>query len=160
MNFSRPFISRPIGTTLLAIGLFLVGVVAYSHLPVASLPTVEFPDHSRQRQPSRRRPRDYGGHCRGAAGAAARRDRRRHRTDVGQRRRLQPASRMQFDLTRKIDGAARDVQAALNAAMTDLPSDLPTVPTFRKVEPGCGARPDPGADLENAAPERDLRRRR
>ena len=67
---------------------------------------------------------------------------------------------VQFDLTRSIDGAARDVQAALNAALSDLPGDMPTLPTFRKCQSGGGADPDPGADLQDHAAERDLRRRR
>ena len=60
MNFSRPFIERPIGTTLLALGLLLLGIVAYRFLPVASLPSVEFATINVIGQPARRRPRDHG----------------------------------------------------------------------------------------------------
>ena len=67
MNISYPFIRRPVGTTLLAIGLFLVGAVAYHFLPVASVPAVDLPTIRGQRQPARRRPGDHGGHHRGAA---------------------------------------------------------------------------------------------
>ena len=61
MNVCEPVIRRPVGTTLLAIGLLLVGAVAYRFLPVASMPTVELPDHQRDRQPARRRSGDHGG---------------------------------------------------------------------------------------------------
>ena len=92
MNFSRPFIERPVGTTLLAIGLLLLGIVAYRFLPVASLPTVEFADHPRLGQPAGRRSGDHGRDGRGAAGAAPRRDRRRHRDHLGRARSARPAS--------------------------------------------------------------------
>ena len=67
---------------------------------------------------------------------------------------------VQFDLSRSIEGAARDVQAALNAALSDLPGDMPTLPTLPQSQSGGGADPDPGADLQDHAAERDLRRRR
>ena len=91
MRASRtPFIRRPIGTTLLAIGLFLVGVVAYRFLPVAQPADRRVSDHPRHRQPARRRSRDHGGDGGGAARAAARRDRRRHRDDLAQFARHHP----------------------------------------------------------------------
>ena len=136
MNFSRPFINRPIGTTLLSIGLFLVGVVAYLQLPVASMPTVEFPTIRVNASRPGADPATM------AATVAAPLERRLG--EIAGVSELTSVSgvgstsiALQFDLTRKIDGAARDVQAALNAAMTDLPSDLPTVPTFKKVNPAA-----------------------
>ena len=92
-----------------------------------------FPDHPRLREPAGRRSGDHGGDRRRAARAPARRDRRRHRdhlaSSLGNTR-----ITIQFDLTRNIDGAARDVQAAINAALTDLPGDLQTLPAMRKVQ--------------------------
>ena len=137
MNFSYPFIRRPVGTTLLAIGLLLAGAVAYRFLPVASLPTVEFPTIRVSASRPGADPGDHGGDGRGAAGAPARRDRRRHRDDLVEFARLDAASPCSSTSTRNIDGAARDVQAALNAALTDLPGDLPTLPTFRKANPAA-----------------------
>ena len=136
MNFSRPFIRRPIGTTLMAIGLMLVGGVAYRFLPVASLPTVEFPTI----RVSASRPGADPATM--AASVAAPLERRLGEipgvTEITSVSSLGSTNiTMQFDLNRSIDGAARDVQAALNAAATDLPSDLPTLPTFRKTNPAA-----------------------
>jgi multidrug efflux pump len=136
MNFSYPFIRRPIGTALLAIGLFLVGVVAYSALPVASMPTVEFPTI----RVSASRPGADPNIM--SATVAAPLERRLGAipgvTDLTSTSSLGTTNiTIQFDLNRDIDGAARDVQAALNAALTDLPGDLPTLPTMRKVNPAA-----------------------
>ena len=136
MNFSYPFIRRPIGTTLMAIGLFLVGAVAYIFLPVASLPSVDFPTiHVTANRPGAE-PNIM------AATVAAPIERRLGEisgvteltsvTSLGNSR-----ITVQFDLSRSIEGAARDVQAALNAALSDLPGDLPTLPTFRKANPAA-----------------------
>ena len=136
MNFSYPFIRRPIGTTLLAVGLFLVGVVAYTFLPVSSLPTIDFPTIN----VSANRPGAEAAVM--AATVAAPLERRlgeisgvTEMTSVSQL----GLSRItiQFDLSRNIDGAARDVQAALNAALSDLPGDMPTLPSFRKANPAA-----------------------
>jgi multidrug efflux pump len=136
MNFSYPFIRRPVGTTLLAIGLFLVGCVAYSFLPVASLPSFELPTV----RVSASRPGADPATM--AATVAAPLERRLGEiagvTEITSVSSLGASSiTIQFDLGRSIDGAGRDVQAALNAAATDLPSDLPTLPTFRKVNPAA-----------------------
>jgi hydrophobe/amphiphile efflux-1 (HAE1) family protein len=136
MNFSRPFIRRPIGTTLMAIGLMLVGAVAYRFLPVASLPSVEFATI----RVSASRPGADPATM--AASVAAPLERRLGEipgvTEITSVSSLGSTNiTMQFDLNRGIDGAARDVQAALNAAATDLPSDLPTLPTFRKTNPAA-----------------------
>jgi multidrug efflux pump len=136
MNFSYPFIRRPVGTALLAIGLFLTGAVAYSILPVSSMPTVEFPTI----RVSAGRPGADPNIM--AATVAAPLERRLGAipgvTDLTSRSSLGTTNiTIQFDLNRDIDGAARDVQAALNAALTDLPGDLPTLPTMRKVNPAA-----------------------
>ena len=135
--------------TLLAIGLFLLGAVAYRFLPVASLPTVEFPTIRVSASRPGADPETM------AATVAAPLERRLGEiagvTEITSTSSLGTTTiTIQFDLDRNIDGAARDVQAALNAALTDLPGDLPTLPTFRKVNPVGGADPDPGADLEDA----------
>ncbi len=136
MNFSYPAIRRPVGTTLLAIGLFLVGLVAYRFLPVASLPTVEFPTI----RVSASRPGADPATM--ASTVAAPLERRLAEisgvTEITSVSSLGSTNiTIQFDLNRSIDGAARDVQAALNAALTDLPGDLPTLPNFRKANPAA-----------------------
>jgi multidrug efflux pump len=136
MSFSELFIRRPIGTTLLAIGLLLAGVVAYGFLPVASMPSIEFPTI----RVSASRPGADPSVM--AATMAAPLERRLGEipgvTEITSSSSL-GSSRItiQFDLDRSIDGAARDVQAALNAAATDLPGDLPTLPAMRKVNPSA-----------------------
>ncbi len=136
MNFSWPFIRRPIGTTLLAIGLFLVGAVAYRFLPVASLPSVEFPTINVSASRPGADPNIM------AATVAAPLERRLG--EISGVTELTSVSSLglsritvQFDLSRSIEGAARDVQAALNAALSDLPGDMPTLPTFRKANPAA-----------------------
>jgi multidrug efflux pump len=136
MNFSWPFIRRPIGTTLMAIGLFLVGAVAYNFLPVASLPSVEFPTISI----SASRP---GADPNIMAATVAAPLERQLGIIAGVTEMTSTSSTgstrisVQFDLSRNIEGAARDVQAALNAALTNLPGDMPTLPTFRKANPAA-----------------------
>jgi hydrophobe/amphiphile efflux-1 (HAE1) family protein len=136
VNFSYPFIRRPIGTTLMAIGLFLTGAVAYDFLPVASLPSVEFPTISI----SASRP---GADPNIMAATVAAPLERQLGTIAGITEMTSTSSTgtsrisVQFDLSRSIEGAARDVQAALNAALTDLPGDMPTLPTFRKANPAA-----------------------
>ncbi len=136
MNFSGPFIRRPIGTTLMAIGLFLVGAVAYAFLPVASLPSVELPTiHVSASRPGAD-PNIM------AATVAAPLERRIGEiagvTELTSTSSLGTTSiTVQFDLSRNVEGAARDVQAALNAALSDLPGDMPQLPTFRKMNPAA-----------------------
>src|SRR6476620_11145726 len=136
MNFSTPFILRPVGTALLGLGLFLAGAVAYGLLPVSSMPTIEFPTI----RVSASRP--------GADPAvmaqtmAAPLERRLGEipgvTEITSSSSLGSSNiTIQFDIKRNIDGAARDVQAALNAALTDLPGDLPSLPSFRKTNPAA-----------------------
>ena len=136
VNFSRPFIERPVATTLLAIGILLAGLVGYQVLPVASLPAVEFPMIS----VSASRP----GADPAVMAATVASPLERHLGEIAGVTDMRSTSglgstriRLQFDLSRSLDGAARDVQAAINAAAADLPSDLPTLPTFRKANPNA-----------------------
>jgi hydrophobe/amphiphile efflux-1 (HAE1) family protein len=136
MNFSQPFIERPIGTTLLAIGLFLVGAVAYQFLPVSSMPTVDFPTISVTANRPGADPETM------AATVAAPLERRLGEipgvTELTSRSSLGSTRiAIQFDLNRNIDGAARDVQSAINAAVADLPGDLQSTPSFRKANPNA-----------------------
>ena len=112
----------------------LAGAIAFTVLPVSPLPAGRFPDHFRRRRPARRQRRDHGIVGRHAAGAAVRPHRRRHGDDLDQLAGHHGIT-LQFDLSRNIDGAARDVEAAINAARTYLPANLPGNPTYRKVNP-------------------------
>jgi len=136
VNFSLVFVRRPIGTALLAVGLFLVGAVAYAFLPVASLPNFDLATISVNASRPGADPNTM------AATVAAPLERRLG--EISGVTELTSVSSLgssritvQFDLSRNIDGAARDVQAAINAALTDLPSDMPTLPTFRKFNPAA-----------------------
>lgn len=134
MSFSTPFIRRPVATTLFAIGLFLAGMLAYNFLPVASLPTVDFPTIRVFASRPGADPETI------AATVAAPLERRLGEisgvTEMTSTSSLGSTSiAVQFDLSRDIDSAARDVQSALNAAATDLPGDLPSLPSFRKMNP-------------------------
>jgi multidrug efflux pump subunit AcrB len=136
MNFSYPFIMRPVGTTLLALGLLLVGIVAYRFLPVASMPNVELPTI----RVSASRP----GADPAIIAATVAAPLERHLATIAGVTEITSVSSLgqtsitvQFDLARKIEGAARDVQAAINASLTDLPSDLPSIPSFRKFNPAA-----------------------
>ena len=134
MNVSALFIFRPVATTLLAIGLFLAGATAYEFLPVASLPAVDFPTINVSVSRPGADPMTM------AATVSAPLERRLGEipgvTELTSSNALGSATiTVQFDLSRKIDGAARDVQAAINAALSDLPGDLPALPMVRKVNP-------------------------
>ena len=134
MNISEPFIKRPVGTSLLAAGLFLVGVVAYRSLPVAAIPRVDFPVVSVQASLPGADPATV------ASSVAAPLERRLGQiagvTEMTSVSTLGGTSiTLQFDLNRSVDRAARDVQAAINAAASDLPINLPGPPTYRKVNP-------------------------
>jgi multidrug efflux pump len=134
VNISEPFIRRPVATTLLTIGLALAGMVAFKLLPVAPLPQVDFPTISVQVSLPGASPETM------AATVATPLERALGRiagvTEITSSSTL-GSSRitLQFELDRDIDGAARDVQAAINAARSELPSGLPSNPTYRKVNP-------------------------
>ncbi len=136
LNLSLPFILRPIATTLLCFGIFLAGAVAYRFLPVSALPNVEFPTI----RVSAGRPGADPSTM--AATVAAPLERRLGEIpgviELTSTSSLGTTSiSIQFDIGRKIDSAARDVQAALNAAVSDLPGDLPSLPSFRKANPNA-----------------------
>jgi hydrophobe/amphiphile efflux-1 (HAE1) family protein len=131
MNISEPFIRRPVGTTLLAGALFLLGAVAYFFLPVASLPAVDFPAIGISASRPGADPETM------AASVAAPLERRL--SGISGLNELTSTSSLgsvqiitQFDINKNLDAAARDVQAAINASLVDLPSDLPAAPSFRK----------------------------
>jgi hydrophobic/amphiphilic exporter-1 (mainly G- bacteria), HAE1 family len=134
MNVCAPFIRRPVGTSLLAIGLFLSGIVAYQFMPVAAIPRVDFPMISVGASLPGADPATV------ASSLAAPLERRLAQiagvTEITSASSLGGCSvSIQFDLNRNVDGAARDVQAAINAAAADLPINLPNPPTYRKINP-------------------------
>jgi multidrug efflux pump len=134
MNLSAPFIGRPIATTLLTMAITLAGFLAYSRLPVAPLPEVDFPTISVSAQLPGASPETV------ATSLASPLERHLGQiadvTEItSQSQTGQARITLQFDLNRDIDGAARDVQAAINAARADLPADLLSNPTYRKVNP-------------------------
>jgi HAE1 family hydrophobic/amphiphilic exporter-1 len=134
MNICAPFILRPVGTSLLAIGLFLAGIIAYYFMPVAAIPRVDFPMiHVSASLPG-------ADPATVASSLAAPLERRLGQiagvTEMTSVSTLGGCSvSIQFDLNRNVDGAARDVQAAINAAAGDLPINLPNPPTYHKVNP-------------------------
>ena len=134
MNLSEPFIRRPVATTLLTIGLMLAGLFAYVRLPVAPLPQVDFPVILVQAQMAGASPETM------ATTVAAPLERRLGAiADVNEMTSTSSTGTVRivllFGLNRDIDGAARDVQAAINAARADLPTALRTNPTYRKFNP-------------------------
>lgn len=134
MNLSRPFIMRPIATSLLAIGLAISGFIAFHFLPVSALPQIEFPTINVQTILPGASPETM------ASSVATPLERQLGRiagiTEITSSSTLGASNiTVQFDLSRDIDGAARDVQAAINAARSQLPTDLPRQPTYRKVNP-------------------------
>jgi hydrophobe/amphiphile efflux-1 (HAE1) family protein len=133
-GISEPFIRRPVATSLLAAGLLLSGFAAYTQLPVAPLPRVDFPTISVAAALPGASPQTM------ASAVATPLERRFGRiaglSEITSISALgQTAITLQFDLDRDVDAAARDVQAAINAAAGDLPANLPTRPRFRKVNP-------------------------
>ncbi|MEP9373683.1 efflux RND transporter permease subunit [Mesorhizobium sp. KR1-2] len=134
MNLSAPFIRRPVATTLLTIGLFATGLVAYPLLPVAPLPEVDYPVISVQAT--------LPGASAEVVATTVASPLERHLGEIADVTEMTSTSTLgntritlQFGLDRDIDGAARDVQAAINAARADLPSSLRQNPTYRKVNP-------------------------
>src|SRR5215475_4737640 len=134
MNISATFIQRPVATTLLTIGVTLVGVVAFRFLPVAALPQVEFPTISVGASLPGASPETM------ATSVAAPLEHQFARiagvTEMTSQSSLGSTGiTLQFELSRDIDGAARDVQAAIMAASSDLPANLPSKPYYRKINP-------------------------
>jgi multidrug efflux pump len=134
MNLSAPFIARPVATTLLTVGILLAGLLGFMNLPVAPLPRVEFPTIQVQASLPGASPDTVSTSVttplERRLGAIAGVSEITSISTVGNSR-----ITLQFDLSRNIDGAARDVQAAINAARADLPSDLRSNPIYRKINP-------------------------
>ncbi|MFZ0299392.1 MAG: efflux RND transporter permease subunit [Candidatus Sulfotelmatobacter sp.] len=134
MNISAPFIQRPVATTLLTVAVALAGAIAFEVLPVAPLPEVDFPTISVGASLP-------GGSAEIMASSVATPLERQFGhiagvTEMTSSSTLGSTSiTIQFDLSRDIDGAARDVESAINAARTYLPANLPGNPTYRKVNP-------------------------
>ncbi len=134
MNISAPFIRRPVATTLFTIGVAVAGAIGFAVLPVAPLPQIDFPTitvtanlpgaSAQIMAASVATPLERQlGHIAGISEMTS-------QSSLGN-----TVITVQFDLNRDIDGAARDVEAAINAARTYLPSNLPANPTYRKVNP-------------------------
>ena len=141
MNISAPFIRRPVATSLLAMGLLMAGILAYFRLPVAPIPQVEYPVISVNAGLPGASPETI------ASSVATPLERQFGRiagvNQMTSTSQLGSTSiTMQFDLSRNIDAAARDVQAAINAAQGQLPANLPTRPNWRKVNPADADLPD------------------
>ena len=134
MNLSAPFIRRPVGTTLLTIGIALAGIGAFFALPVSPLPQIDFPAVSVSAQMAGASPETM-------AASVATPLERRLGTIAGLNEITSSSStgssriNLQFDLSRNIDAAAREVQAAINASRADLPASLRSNPTYRKMNP-------------------------
>src|SRR4051812_10048343 len=136
VSISEPFIRRPVGTTLLAIGLFLIGAVAYEFLPVAAVPNVDFP----MIRVSASRPGADPTVMAGTVAAPLERP-------LGQIARINPNTSTRslgspslpppIKIRPQIHPAPPDVQAAINASLADLPGDLPSLPRFRKANPAA-----------------------
>ncbi len=134
MNFSAPFIRRPVATILLSLGLLLAGAVAYRFLPVAALPNVDIPAIVVFANRPGADPQTM------ASSVAAPLE--RHLGQIAGVTEITSVNSLgatniivQFDVGRNIDGAAQDVQSAINAAESDLPADLPQPPHYRKFNP-------------------------
>ena len=134
MNLSAPFIGRPVGTILLTIAIALGGVLGYAKLPVAPLPQVDFPTISVSAQ--------LPGASPDVVATSLSSPLERHLGEIADVTEMTSQSQtgqaritLQFGLDRDINGAARDVQAAINAAQADLPTNLLSQPTYRKVNP-------------------------
>jgi hydrophobe/amphiphile efflux-1 (HAE1) family protein len=134
MNISEPFVRRPVATSLLAVAVLLAGVAAFWRLPVAPLPQVDFPTIQVQANLPGASPETM------ASAVATPLERRFGRiagvNEITSSSTLGATSiTMQFDLNRNVSGAARDVQAAINAAAGELPSNMPSRPNYRRANP-------------------------
>src|ERR1700722_18601843 len=134
VHFSAPFIKRPVATFLLSIAVIMAGATAYKLLPVSSLPQVEYPVISVNAGLPGADPETM-------ASSVATPLERQFSKIAGINQMTSSSSTgaasvtMQFDLNRDVNGAARDVQAAINAARSQLPANLPSNPTYRKINP-------------------------
>ena len=136
MSLSSPFIRRPVATTLLTFGLVAAGIIAFFKLPVSPLPDVDIPTISVQATLPGASPEDV------ATTVASPLE--RHLSQIADVTEMTSSSslgsarvNLQFGINRNINGAARDVQAAINAARADLPTSLRSNPTYRKFNPAA-----------------------
>ena len=134
MNISEPFVRRPVATTLLTIGIALAGMMAFKQLPVSPLPQVAFPTIAVSANLPGASPEVMAATVamplERALGRIAGVTEITSSSSLGSTRVV-----LQFELSRNIDGAAREVQAAINAARSQLPTSLPSNPTYRKANP-------------------------
>jgi multidrug efflux pump len=134
MNLSAPFIARPVATTLLTVGVALAGALGFYNLPVSPLPQIDFPTISVSASYPGASPETMASTIatplERSLGLIAGVTEMTSSSSIGQTR-----ITLQFDLSRDIDGAARDTQAAINAARALLPTGMPSNPTYRKVNP-------------------------
>jgi multidrug efflux pump len=134
MNISAPFVHRPVATTLLTTAIALAGILGFSKLPVSPLPQVDFPTISVTATLPGASPETVATSLAEPLerhlGQIADVTEMTSQSGIGQAR-----ITLQFDINRDINGAARDVEAGVNAARADLPSNLPSNPTYRKVNP-------------------------
>ena len=136
MNLSRPFVRRPIGTVLLTVGVALAGIAGFFALPVSPLPQVDFPVISVSAS--------IPGASPDTMATSVATPLERHLGTIAGVNEITSSSgvgstrvTLQFDLSRNIDGAAREVQAAINASRVDLPATLKSNPTYRKANPAA-----------------------
>src|ERR1700745_1354754 len=132
MNFSAPFLKRPVATTLLAVSVALAGMIAFRYLPVASLPLVDLSAIQVSAALPGASPEDM------ASSVATPLEKQFSHiagiTSMSSKNSLGITSiRLTFDMSRDVDGAARDVEAAINAARSYLPANLPENPIYRKI---------------------------
>jgi multidrug efflux pump len=134
MSLSTPFIRRPVATTLITFGIAAAGFVAFLQLPVSPLPQVDYPTISVRA--------DLPGGSPEVVATSVATPLERHLGQIADVTEMTSSSTvgsaritLQFGLNRDINGAARDVQAAINAARADLPASLRSNPTYRKVNP-------------------------
>src|SRR6202789_1694590 len=134
MSISSPFIERPVATTLLTIAVAMAGAIAYTQLPVSPLPQIDFP--------TIRVSASLPGASPDVMAASVATPLEKQFTRIAGVTEMTSSSSvgaanvtLQFDLSRDINAAARDVQAAINAAAPNLPENLPLKPTYRKVNP-------------------------
>ena len=157
MNISAPFISRPVATTLLTLAITLAGVLGFSKLPVAPLPQVDFPTIAVSAQ--------LPGASPNTVATSVAEPLERHLGQIADVTEMTSQSAigqahitLQFDINRDIDGAARDVQAAINASASGSPCQPAQQSNLPQVQSGRCADPHSCADLEDDDARSDVRR--
>ena len=156
MSFSAIFIKRSVATTLLSVGIALSGIIAFNLLPVSPLPQVDYPTISVSASLPGASPETMASTVatplERALGRIAGVTEMTSNSALGSTR-----ITLQFDLNRDINGAARDVQAAINAARSLLPSGMPSNPSYRKVNPADAPSDDSCPDFQDDESGSDVR---